>query len=970
MNTAEAEADGDALSLLHPLIKELLARRGITALTEPQRRAIPLIMEGRNVLIISPTGSGKTEAAILPVLSMFLRARERGELGPGINILYITPLRALNRDLLDRLSWWGGELGMEVAVRHGDTDANERSRQSRRPPQMLITTPETLQLILTGRRLREHVKSVKWIIIDEVHELAEDKRGVQLSLTLEVLKWLIGSSPQLIGLSATIGSPREVARFLVGEGDAEVVDASMMRRTKMEVIGPAAPPPDPPSLREDAEELIHKDALGRLLHVKRLIDEGGGATIVFVNTRSMAELLAFRFSLLDPGYPVAVHHSSLSKVSRINVERLFKDGGLKAIIATSSLELGIDIGRVDQVIQYLSPHQVTRLVQRVGRSGHRLDRTPRGFIVTEDLNDTLEAEAIIGRARRGWIEPLTVPEKPFDVLVHQIVLLMMIRNRWSLGEIHSIFSRSYPYRGLSMEELRGVVKFMSEVLNPRLVYFVDGEDVVLKPSGRRARMEMYRYFFDQLSMIPEEQQYVVIREDTEEPVGVLDDAFIAEYGQVGVKFVFRGSVWILSGLDEDKVYVRPTEDPVGAIPSWIGEEIPVPREVAEDVGRIKARLAEAVRRGEAPSRVAGELGLGEEVASYALDFVRRQAEVAPVPTHEEVVVEEVGDLAVVHAHFGTLINRTLARMLSELITRDTGFPVAVQQDPYSVVIQLPRGASRSGLVEEELVKLASLGGGELIELVRSVALRTGLLRRRFMHVARRFNVLSKKRSWGEVNMGSVIEALRDTPVFTEAFKEFLVRDVDLDGAARVLARIKSGEVRIRTVRLAAPSPMAQEIIDKISHKMELIAPERLDKLVLESVKARLLNESLTLVCRECGSTFMARVRDAMNAKCPQCGSARLGAVKLEEGKAADLAARVREGRVRKGDRRHADALERSTELVARHGWRAMVVLASRLPLDEAEALLEKTGEAGLDELAAAIYGAEREHMRRRFLSNE
>ena len=956
---------GDVLGLLHPMVRELMEKRGIIDLTEPQRRAIPLIMRGRSVLIISPTGSGKTEAAILPVLSQYLYARERGMLLPGINILYITPLRALNRDLLDRLSWWGDELGISVAVRHGDTDQSERSRQSKTPPQMLITTPETLQLVLTGRRLREHIKAVRWIIVDEVHELAEDKRGTQLSLTLEVLKWLIEAQPQVIGLSATIGSPREVAEFLVGSGDVDIVDASMMRRTKMSIISPAAPPPLH-SIPAEVNDLMHGDALGRLLHVKRLIDEEGGATIVFVNTRSMAELLAFRFTLLDPNYPIAVHHSSLSRVSRANAERLFKGGELKAIIATSSLELGIDIGRVNQVIQYLSPHQVTRLVQRIGRSGHRLDRTPRGVIVAEDLNDTLEALAIIGRARRGWIEPLTVPEKPFDVLVHQLILLLMIRNRWSLEEVHSIIAKSYPYRNITLDELRGVVRFMSEALNPRLLYYVEGDDVILKPSSRRARMEMYRYFFEQLSMIPEEQQYMVVREDTEEPVGVLDDAFIAEYGQVGIKFVFRGRVWLLSGLDGDKVYVRPVDDPVGAIPSWIGEEIPVPQEIAMDVGRIKSRIVEAINRGESPQALADELRIGEDVISYAMNLIRRHLEVAPVPTHEEVVIEHVRDLTIIHAHFGTLINRTLARMLSELITRDTGYPVAVQQDPYSIVIQLPHKTD-PGIVQAELMKLAALGDSELIGLLRSVALRTGLLKRRFIHVARRFNVIPRRRNWGDINMSSVIEALRETPVFTEAFKEFLTNDVDLDGAAKVLASLRAGKLRVRTIDLPQPSPLAQEIIEKISHKMEIIAPEKLDKLVLESVKTRLLNESLTLACIDCGHVSLARVRDIRDVKCPKCGSPRLGALRLEEERAIDLVARVREGRVRKDDKKHAEALEESANLVEKHGWRALLVLASRLPMSTAKELLEKQIN-DIDELAAMIYQAEREYMRRRFLA--
>ncbi len=256
---------------------------------------------------------------------------------------------------------------------------------------------------------------LRWIIVDEIHEFAEDKRGgTQLALTLERIKWLIGRKPQIIGLSATVGSPEEVAKFLVGDGDeCDIVQSSIVREMKMDVLHPEPTKED----EEMAKNVyLYPDAVARLRVIKDLVSNNG-ATIVFVNTRSMAELLMYRFTML--GYDsVGIHHSSLSKVSRITTERAFKDGKLKAVIATSSLELGIDIGHVDFVIQYLSPHQVIRLVQRIGRSGHRLDKVPRGgVVITEDLNDTLEAVAIINRAKSGGLlEATQIPDKPMTCL--------------------------------------------------------------------------------------------------------------------------------------------------------------------------------------------------------------------------------------------------------------------------------------------------------------------------------------------------------------------------------------------------------------------------------------------------------------------------------------------------------------------------------------------------------------------------
>jgi ATP dependent helicase, Lhr family len=446
-----------AFAALHDAIKAALAERGFDEPTEPQRLAIPLVLEGRNVLIVAPTGSGKTEAAILPVLSKFL---ELGAAEPGIYILYITPLRALNRDLLDRLKWWGARLGISVDMRHGDTDEADRQRQSRNPPHMLITTPEMLQAILTGKRLLEHLKQLRWVVVDEVQELAEDKRGVQLSVTLERLRYHVGRDLQMIGLSATVGSVDEVARFLFGVGRPyEVVQVNVVRRMSLEIVRPTPGDGD----RADAQRLsIHEDVVARLRTIKELV-EANRATLIFVNTRSMAELLGFRLAQAYPDLPASVHHSSLSKMVRLSVESGLKSGKLKAVVATSSLELGIDIGHVDLVIQYLSPHQVVRLMQRVGRSGHRLTSVPRGVIIGDDVNDVLEAFEIVRRAKSGLLEATKVPYKPYDVLANQVAAFLMLRPRWKLQELYEVVRRAYPYRDLTLDELKRVVKFMDQL---------------------------------------------------------------------------------------------------------------------------------------------------------------------------------------------------------------------------------------------------------------------------------------------------------------------------------------------------------------------------------------------------------------------------------------------------------------------------------------------------------------------------
>ena len=966
VSARDVELD-DVFRLLHPVIQSALIERGFYKATEPQRLAIPRILDGRNVLIIAPTGSGKTEAAVLPILSMLRWSMDKGEIvDRGIYVLYITPLRALNRDLLDRLIWWGERVGIQVDVRHGDTEQSERVRQSRNPPHMLITTPETLQAILAGKRLREHLTKLRWVIVDEVQELAEDKRGTQLALTLERIKWLINRKPQIVGLSATVGSPREVAKFLVGnDGECDIVQSSIIREMSIDVIHPI------PTKRDEEEAsnmYLYPEALARLKVIKELVDKHG-ATIIFVNTRSMAELLMYRFAML--GYDsVGIHHSSLSRVSRTTTERAFKEGKLRAVIATSSLELGIDIGRVDFVIQYLSPHQVIRLVQRIGRSGHRLDRVPKGVIITEDLNDTLEAVVIVNRAKAGLFEFTQIPEKPYDVLVHQIVSLLMIKNRWGIDELYELIRRAYPYRNLTIEELKGILRFMSEVLNPRLAYFIEDEGVVLKPSSARARREMYRYFFDQMSMIPDEKHYLVINQVNNEPIGMLDEAFVAEYGQPGVKFVFRGGVWVLQKVVGDTIYVMPAKDTVGAIPSWVGEEIPVPFEVAQDVGRIKEEVGNYVIKlgPEATTELfARKLGVSRDTVKYIVERVMEHLKSGvPIPSNRIVLLERVGDVVVIYTHGGTLVNRTLARLIGEILTERLGYPVGVQQDAYAVVLQLPRPGIDTILITQTLMDLAEMNEKTFIDYAMRAITKTGIFKRKFVHVARRFNVIRKDRELSDLAITSLIELYRGSPVFTEALKEVLTRDFDLDNTYLFLKSFLSKERELVVVERTEFSPLSREVVDKISHRLEIMAPEKLDKLIRESVKARLLNESVTLVCTNCAWVGSVRNKDLPDRpKCPVCGSDRLGVLKIDEERARQLVERWRSGKARSEDEEVIRRINRTADLVSRYGKLAVLALSSRARIDEIEEFLPKVND--LDSLVVVIHELERRELKRRFM---
>ncbi|RLI12178.1 hypothetical protein DRO25_00650 [Candidatus Bathyarchaeota archaeon] len=473
----------NAFDLLVKPVRRLIEKRGFLKPTEPQQKAIPKILEGKNVLLISPTATGKTEAAFLPVLSMLLQ--EEPQRVPGIKVLYITPLRALNRDMLERLEWWCNNLDIKLAVRHGDTETKERTRQSRSPPTVLITTPETLQAILPGWIMRRHLQHVRWVIIDEVHEMADSKRGSQLSLALERLRWIIGKDFQVIGLSATIGTPDKVARFLVGnDRDVEIVRVPVGRTIRLKIVFPK---PEAEDFRLSSKLYTHPEVAARLRVIRNYISERK-SVLLFTNTRAISEVLASRFKVWDMDFPVSIHHGSLAKPSRIAAERGLKNGELKGLVCTSSLELGIDVGRIDLVIQYMSPRQVTRLIQRVGRSGHRIGRIAEGIVVTMDSDDTLEALAIAKKALREELEPVKIPYKPYDVLTHQMAGLLLKRRRWQFDEILEIFKNAYPYRDLTKEDVEKILRYMHERF-PRLAWVSFEDEVVLKPRRTKARFE-------------------------------------------------------------------------------------------------------------------------------------------------------------------------------------------------------------------------------------------------------------------------------------------------------------------------------------------------------------------------------------------------------------------------------------------------------------------------------------------------
>jgi len=952
----------NVFSLLTKPIRRLIEQKGFSSPTGPQEKAIPEILKGKNILLISPTATGKTEAAFLPILNMIIQMPERT---PGIKALYLTPLRSLNRDLLERLEWWCNNLDIKLAVRHGDTEIRERSKQARSPPDILITTPETLQAILPGWVMRQHLQQVRWVVIDEVHEMADSKRGSQLALALERLRQLVGKDFQIIGLSATIGTPEKVAQFLVGTNrSVEIVKVPVSRIMNFQIIFPT------PTEKENelATALFtHPEVAARLQVIRELIEKHK-SVLLFTNTRAISEVLASRFKVWDIDFPVSIHHGSLAKPSRIAAEKGLKNGELKGLVCTSSLELGIDVGRIDLVIQYMSPRQVTRLIQRVGRSGHRIGKMAKGIIITMDSDDTLESLVIARKASNEELEPVEIPHKPYDVLAHQIVGLILKKKRLYFYEIYELFKEAYPYADLTMEDIEKVLTYMHSRF-PRLAWVSFEDKLVLKPRRTKA---LYEYYFENLSMIPDEKQYLVIDETTDSAIGILDEAFMAEYGKPGTKFIIRGSPWKILHIYDDKIYVKAVNDPTGAIPSWIGEEIPVPFEVAQEVGWIRGFVETQYKNGASINEILKELAkkypAEEDTIKRALEETIEQVKNNyAVPTDKRIIIEDWEDFVILHTNFGLLTNRALAQFLGHMLSDKTGYTVAVQHDPYRIFIQTMGTTNADGTIElfNETKKMPK---NILQETLTRAVVKTGLFKRRIIHVARRFGALKKWVDFSNVSLRSLIKSFEGTVIYEEALKETFTKDLDINHLIQVFDKIRNGEIEIVKVETnGKPTPIARIGIERVSMKTDLIPPERMRALLVESAKARLLNEVRTFICTNCWSySEMLPIKNLPeNPKCPNCGSNTLGILNYEEEKIQPLIEKKGTKLTQEENKISEEALKTS-KLIAQYGKIAAIALVGRkLKLSDIEEILKKEKKLS-DNFYEAIIEAEKKALKRSF----
>lgn len=913
----------NVFKLLNEKIQKSMKEKGVPQPTKIQKLAIPEIMEGKNVLLIAPTGMGKTEAAVLPVFDCFLKRKLNSatldfnaksqpknfrlrSLKP-VSILYITPLRALNRDMLKRTTDFGKKLGINVMVRHGDTSMKERVYQSNNPPDLLITTPETLQILFLGKRLRQHLKNVRWVIVDEIHELAINERGAQLSIALERLTELAGDF-QRIGLSATVGSPDEVGGFLVGVGrKIEILKVSDTKKLEIDVESPRAKKIDKEIADKSSSTLPTASSIRRC---KEIIEERN-STLFFVNTRDTAESLAARFRLWDEKFPVGIHHGSLSKNVRIKMEDDFKNEKIKSLICTSSLELGIDVGSADFTLQYNSPRQVTRLVQRVGRSGHRIYETSKGKIIATDPDDIVESIVIARKALNNELEEIKIREKPLGVLANQIVGFAMKEKR-DIDEAIKIVRRAYPFRNLDKKTFMSVLNQLKE----ERIIWVDNNFFGKKKNA-------FDYFYENISMIPDEKNYRVMDISSKGFVGILDERFVANYINDDATFIMKGVSWRVAEVKDDIIFAGQIPG-IGAIPSWIGEELPVPFEVAVEVGKLRRD----------PSKIEKDYPASQETMKIFSDYIKKQT---PVPNDKLITIENDKNIIIINACFGSKVNETIARILSSLITAKTGSSISIQTDPYRIILET------STSIKPEIVKkyLLETKPETVEEILRIVLKNSSYLKWQGLHVAKKFGLIRKDANYSIFGMHKLMDVLKDTVVYDEAINRIIHEKMDVEKIKNVLKNIQNKNIDVQITGITSIGLAGEE------RRKELIGPERADRSILLALKKRLENEYTTLFCLSCKRHRRVRIKNIEVFRCPICNSILVASVNE---KIIQDFKKVSEKEIKK--------IRKNANLILSHDKKALLCLAGRgIGVDTASRILRKRHETE-EEFLRDILGAE------------
>jgi ATP-dependent helicase Lhr and Lhr-like helicase len=850
--------------ILNPIVKKWFFTR-FKEYSLPQLYGVMEIHSRNNILISAPTGATKTLTGFLSILNELVDSSEKGILENKIYCVYISPLRALSTDISVNLinplkemeEIAGKKLGIRVAVRTGDTDAYEKSKMLKNPPHILITTPESLAIVLSSFKFIDHLKDVQWCIVDEVHALAENKRGTHLSLSLERLQKL---SPAMtrVGLSATIAPLEEIAKYLVGyenkgERPCKIVNVQFIKKLDLKVLSPV------PDLIDTEHGNMH-NSMYRLMH--ELIQEHK-TTLIFTNTRSATERVVHNLKDKFPKFygedNIGAHHGSLSKQHRHSLENRLREGKMKVAVCSTSLELGLDIGFIDLVVCLSSPKSVARALQRIGRSGHKLNDVTKGRIIVLDRDDLIECAVILKSAIEKKIDKIHIPTNALDVLAQQIYGIA-IQAPILINDLFKLIKNSYCYNKLLRKDFNEIIEYLCGKyisLEDRHIYAKIWHDEETGMIGKRGKLARVLYMTN-IGTIPDETSVIVKVGD--QVVGTIEEAFLEKL-RAGDAFVLGGQVYQFKFARGMVAQVSASANRPPNVPAWFSEMLPLSFDLALEIGRFRKLLNEKFCSNKSKEEIIEFINdyvyVDKNAALSIYNYFFEQFSYAEIPSNSRIIVEHyTNDQGVRHTIFHTLYGRRVNDCLSRAVafaisrTQHRDVEIGINDNGFYV-------ASEKTVNVMHAFKL--IKSKDFRKVLNMAIDKTEILKRRFRHCAMRALMIlrsykgrTKRVGRQQVSSMILISAVRrispDFSILKEARREVLEDLMDVDNAKKVIAGIEKKLIKIDEITTNIPSPfafnlIAQGITDilKIEDRVEFL--RRMHKNVLAKIGMKKVVES-------------------------------------------------------------------------------------------------------------------------------
>ncbi len=819
-------------NILHPFVSQWFNGK-FEEFCLPQKYAVLDIHSRQNILVSSPTGSGKTLTAFLSILNELIDSSEKGILEDKIYAIYISPLRALSNDILRNLeeplkemeALAKKEFGIRIGVRTGDTPANERAKMLRRPPHILICTPETLSIILTSTRFKEKIAGAQWCIIDEIHALADNKRGVHLSLSMEMLQEL---SPGMcrVGLSATVSPLEELAKFLVGnDRPCKIVDVQFMKGMDMKVMSPVT----------DMINISYEQLSSKTYELIDKLVQEHKTTLIFTNTRAGTERVVHHLKTKYPknyyeiheGPPTKVasligaHHGSLSREHRFRIEDALKNGKLKAVVSSTSLELGIDIGYIDLVILLGSPKSVARALQRIGRSGHQLHSTTKGRFIVMDRDDLVECSVLLKHAMDKKIDKVHIPTNCLDVLAQQ-VFGMSLEHEWKVKDMYESIKKSYCYKDLAYKDFDNVLSYLAGEysLEDRHIYsriWYDRDTGMMGKKGRMSRM----IYMTNVGTIPDSTGITVKIGNYK--IGTIDEGFLEKL-KPGDIFVLGGDCYQYKFARGMVVQVSSASGRKPTVPSWFSESLPLSFDLANGIQNfrklMKEKLDKKLDKKEVIKFIHDHLYVDENAAKAIYHYMKEQHSYIGIPHERELYIENYKEerkkMVIFHTLYGRRVNDALSRSLAYAITRTQhkDVEIGISDNGFYLSFEKEFDASKA---------FTLLKSDEFHGILRNAIDKSEILKRRFRHCAGRALMILReymghKKRVGRQQVSSMIlmAAVRsisdDFFILKESRREVMDDLMDVENSIRVLKAIEEGKIKIKEVTTTIPSPFAFNLV--------------------------------------------------------------------------------------------------------------------------------------------------------------